>query len=337
MELLKIPGLAPGANLTRGTSQCGYVLFVRQGPTDTDETVEEAIFRFADEYQVRPFIKHIRERVFDWNGEPESLTREMQVALSADGALGQYKYMTSVPNIVWCANNLVIRTKGHASRTSVEQMSDLAQKYAKMKKILKKKVEILGASLSFRKVIADAIRANGHIKLVDTKKNLILDTLCKMPEFCAETISAADNCKAFRKNGQNVDGRPHYVNMLNTCIRDLTDAEEQLLWKHLPKMIQLVDKPELNDMPQVESGKKKTSTNLAPSLHGILTNTSLQLTSTRRATWFVASLTLVVSGDGVTASSRTRISCCVDVSGNSTLLWRKTRPRLPLSRPRMTC
>ena len=57
---------------------------------------------------------------------------------SSDGALGQFKISTSDKHIAWCADNLVIKTKGHASRTSVEQMSDIAQKYRILKNVMTK-------------------------------------------------------------------------------------------------------------------------------------------------------------------------------------------------------
>lgn len=152
MELIKIPGLAPGGTTCRGVNQAGYVLFVKKGVTDTDESVEEAIFRFANQYQVEPFINDIRRRVLGWDGKLESLKPQHTAAVSSDGALGQYKFLTSDAYVNWCANNLVIRTKGHASRTSVEQMSDLASKYAHLKKLLKKAMKIYGSALKLRQV-----------------------------------------------------------------------------------------------------------------------------------------------------------------------------------------
>ena len=68
MQVIKVPGLVPGGN-TSGSKDPGYILFVRQGPTDTDESVEEAIFRLVHEHQVAPFIDKIRRRVFGWDGK----------------------------------------------------------------------------------------------------------------------------------------------------------------------------------------------------------------------------------------------------------------------------
>ena len=70
----------------------------------------------------------------------------------------------------------------------------------------------------------------------------------------ARAITADDNMRAFERNGQNVDEKPCYSQMLNTCIRDITREEENLLWKHLPQMIQLVDKPELTKTPAPTAG-----------------------------------------------------------------------------------
>lgn len=42
------------------------------------------------------------------------------------------------------------------------------------------------------------MKATGRIKLEDTRKKLILDALCKMPEYTAKAITAEDNIQAFR-------------------------------------------------------------------------------------------------------------------------------------------
>ena len=123
------------------------------------------------------------------------------------------------------------------------------KKYSHLKKLLKKVAKILGAALKLRQAIDAALRSSGRVKLTDNRKKLVLDALCKMPDLTAAAITAEDNINAFRTNGQNVDGRPSYKQMLNTCIRDISETEEQLLWKHLPEMIQLVDKPELSAAP----------------------------------------------------------------------------------------
>ena len=195
MELLKIPGLAPGGTTCRGMNQEGYVLFVRQGETDTDESLEEAIFRMVDLYQVRPFISDIRKRRFGWDGDKESLTPEMTCNATCDGAFPQVAYLTSDDYIEWAADYLVLRTKHHASRTSVEQMQDLAKKYANIKRLLKQAVGICGTTLSFRKAIEAVLKASGKVRMTDTHKRLILDALCQMPEITAKAITAKDNIK----------------------------------------------------------------------------------------------------------------------------------------------
>ena len=255
MELIKIPGLAPGANKCRGMNQAGYVLFVRKGGSDADETVDEAIFRMADKYQVSPFILDIRKRVFGWDGNVASLRREHTSVCSCDGALSQIKFLVSDEYVNWCADNLVVRVKHHASRTSVEQMQDLAAKFRTIKGLLKKEYQVSGTSLKLRRGIEEALRRNGKVRLADKHKGLILDTLAKMPDITARAISADDNIRAFARNGQNVDGKPSYTQMLNTCIRDITQEEEELLWRHLPAMIQLVDKPELTETPEPTPGR----------------------------------------------------------------------------------
>ena len=62
MELIKVPGLAPGGNKCCVTNQVDYV---SKGSSESDESVEESILLQVDKYQVRPFLKDIRERVFD--------------------------------------------------------------------------------------------------------------------------------------------------------------------------------------------------------------------------------------------------------------------------------
>ena len=158
MELVTIPGLAPGGLTCRGLNQVGYVLFVRQTDTDTDESVEEAIFRMVDTYQVRPFISDIRKRRFGWDGDVATLTPEMTCLATCDGAFPQVAYLTSDAYIAWAADHLVVRAKHHASRTSVEQMQDLAKKYAYLKRLLGVKDDIIGAAKSFRKAIEAVFR-----------------------------------------------------------------------------------------------------------------------------------------------------------------------------------
>ena len=151
MQIVRVPGLVPGGN-TCGNKDPGYILFFRQGPTDTDESVEEAIFRLVNKYQVQPFIEQNRRRVFGWDGNPATLTPEMLADASSDGALGQYKFLTSDAHIEQCANLLIIKTKGHASRTSVEQMSDIAQKYRILKQVMMKPAVISGTVKALRQV-----------------------------------------------------------------------------------------------------------------------------------------------------------------------------------------
>jgi hypothetical protein len=126
--------------------------------------------------------------------------------------------------------------------------------YRYLKKLLLKVFKLNGAAKKLRVAIEKALRASGRVKMTDTRRKLVLDALCKMPEITARAISSQDNTEAFEANGQNVDGMPSYRRMVNTCIRDLTDKEEKLLWKHLPEMIQLVDKPELHDVPEPAPG-----------------------------------------------------------------------------------
>ena len=80
-----------------------------------EESVEEAIFRLVDKYQVCTFIQDIRLRIFDWDGHTSSLRPENTAVASCDGVLSQLKYLTSDPSVKWCADNLVIRVKHHAS------------------------------------------------------------------------------------------------------------------------------------------------------------------------------------------------------------------------------